>query len=83
MSANAIMIGSQTEALMSAQCLTKSPEVITRQGDGDNQVVSVVDHSEQIKSEAFSDGMDLHMTGMNVCLEENEGEDAAILGIQV
>ena len=44
-------------------------------------MVSVVDHSEQIKSEAFSDGMDLHMTGMNVCLEENEGEDAAILGI--
>ena len=41
-----------------------------------------MNHADQLKSEAFRDGMDLHLDMVSVCLESNEGEDAAILGIQ-
>ena len=66
---------------MSPQCLTKSEEIIFREG-GDNQVVRVIDHSVELEDAAFSDGMDLHLDGISVCLED-EGRDSAILGLQV
>ena len=42
-----------------------------------------MNHADQLKSEAFRDGMDLHLEMISVCLESNEGDDAAILGLQV
>ena len=40
-----------------------------------------MNHAEQLKTEAFRDGMDLHLELISVCLESNEGDDAAILGL--
>ena len=50
---------------------------------GDNEIVRIVDHAEQLEDSTFQDGMDLHLDGISVCLENREGDDAAILGLQV
>ena len=42
-----------------------------------------MNHADQLKTEAFRDGMDLHLEMISVCKESNEGENAAILGLQV
>jgi len=65
---------------MSPQCLTTSEEIITRE-EGDNEVVRIVDHAVQLEDSTFQDGMDLHLDGISVCLENREGDDAAILGL--
>ena len=38
---------------------------------------------QQLQDEAFEDGLDLHLDGIAVCLENSFGDDSAILGLTV
>ena len=68
---------------MSESCLTKDDNTI-RRTDFDNQTITkTVDHMQQLQDEAFQDGLDLHLDGISVCLENSFGDDSAILGLTV
>ena len=68
---------------MSEECLSKDANTI-RRTDFDNQTITrTVDHMQQLQDEAFQDGLDLHLDGISVCLENSFGDDSAILGLTV
>ena len=54
--------------MVSMECLEKNPAIIRKRG-GDLQIYSTVDHMEQLMLESFEHGLDFHLEGITICLE--------------